>query len=71
LSLHNPKDEFGSITLDIGKAFELPKGAVKKYSLSSPWDKDTDKAAIILSAGKKYTFELEPFEVLVFDGTPL
>jgi hypothetical protein len=71
LSLRNPKDGPGKITLDISKVFELPKGAVKKYSLSSPWKKDADKAAITLAAGKEHTFELEPFEVLVFDATPL
>jgi hypothetical protein len=71
LSLRNPNDKPGKITLDISKVFELPRGAAKKYSLSSPWKKDADKAAITLSAGKEHTFELEPFEVLVFDATPL
>jgi len=70
LSLRNPLDKPGSITLDIGKAFELPKGAIQKYSLKSPWKKDTDKAAIVLIAGREHTFELKPFEVLVFDATP-
>ena len=54
----------------IGKAFELPEGAIQKYSLKSPWKKDTDKAAIVLIAGREHTFELKPFEVLVFDATP-
>ena len=82
LSLRNPHDKAGKITLDIGKVFELPKGAAQKYSLKSPWKKDADKpvlrsttstedgAAIILSAGKEHTFELKPFDVLVFDATP-
>jgi len=71
LSLRNPHDKPGNITLDIGRAFELPKGAVEKYSLKSPWKKDIDKAAIVLIAGGKHTFELMPYEVLVFDATPL
>jgi len=71
LSLRNPHDKAGNITLDIGKTFELPKGAARKYSLKSPWKKDTNKAVIVLSAGKEHTFELKPFEVLVFDATPL
>jgi hypothetical protein len=71
LSLRNPHDKPGKITIDIGKAFELPKGAAQKYSLKSPWKKDADKAVIVLSAGKEHTFELRPFEVLVFDATPL
>jgi len=71
LSLRNPHDKPATITLNIGKAFELPKGAARRYSLKSPWKKDTDKAAIELIAGGKHTFELKPFEVLVFDATPL
>ena len=55
----------------IGKAFDLPEEAIQKYSLKSPWKKDTDKAAIVLIAGGEHTFELKPFEVLVFDATPL
>ena len=71
LSLRNPSDKPGNITIDIGKAFELPGGAAEKYSLKSPWKEDTGNEAIVLSAGKEYTFRLKPFEVLVFDATPL
>ena len=71
LSLRNPKDQPGKITLDIGKAFALPPGAAKGYSLKSPWTSDAEKAATVLSAGRQHTFELEPFDVLVFDATPL
>jgi len=71
LSLRNPHDKPGNIKVDIGKTFELPAGAAQKYSLKSPWRQDADKPAIVLSAGKEHTFELKPFEVLVFDATPL
>ena len=71
MSLRNPHDKPGRITLHIGKAFELPPGAAQRYSLKSPWQNDADKAAIVLSAGQEHTFELKPFEVLVFDATPL
>jgi len=71
LSLRNPYDSPGKITIDIGKAFELPEGAAQKYSLKSPWKKDADEEGIVLSAGKEHTFELGPFAVLVFDATPL
>jgi hypothetical protein len=70
LSLRNPHDKPRSITLDIAKAFELPKGAPEKYSLKSPWKEDTGKTAIKLIAEKKHTFNLKPFEVLVFEATP-
>jgi hypothetical protein len=71
LSLRNPADKPNRIALDIGKAFELPEGAAQKYSLKSPWKSDTAVPAIELSAGEEHTFELKPFEVLVFDATPL
>ena len=71
LSLRNPSDKAGSITIDIGKAFELPSGAAEKYSLKSPWKEDAGNETIVLSAGETHTFELKPFEVLVFDATPL
>ena len=71
LSLRNPSDKPGSIMIDIGKAFELPNGAAEKYSLKSPWKEDTGSEAIVLMAGKTHTFELKPFEVLVYDATSL
>jgi hypothetical protein len=71
LSLRNPSDKSGAITVDIARAFELPDGAPQKYSLQSPWKQDTDKPAIVLTAGSDHTFELKPFEVLVFNATPL
>ena len=71
LSLRNPSDKPGSITLDIGKVFELPDGAAEKYSLKSPWKEDAGSEAIVLKAGEVHTFKLEPFEVLVFDAVSL
>ncbi|HUU15508.1 MAG TPA: hypothetical protein VMW72_00025 [Sedimentisphaerales bacterium] len=71
LALRNPHDKPATITLNIGKAFELPGDAARRYSLKSPWKEDLNKAAVVLSAGGKHTFELKPFEVLVFDATPL
>jgi hypothetical protein len=71
LALRNPKDTSGQITIDIGKAFELPPGAARRYSLKSPWKEDAAAEPITLSAGNAHTFELKPFEVLVWDATPL
>jgi hypothetical protein len=70
-SLRNPHEKPGKISIDIGKVFELPAGAAQKYSLKSPWAEDAGRTAIVLSAGKDHTFELMPFEVLVFDAMPL
>jgi hypothetical protein len=71
LALRNPKDTSGQITVDIGKAFELPPGAAQTYSLKSPWKENVTAKPITLSAGNAHTFELEPFEVLVWDAEPL
>ncbi|MCP4263355.1 MAG: enterotoxin [Planctomycetes bacterium] len=71
LALRNPHEKSGSITLDIGKAFELPKGAKISYFLKSPWKIDIGRPSIKLTAGQKHTFNLKPFEVLVFDATPI
>ncbi|MBN2128226.1 MAG: hypothetical protein JW741_01975 [Sedimentisphaerales bacterium] len=71
LALRNPKDTPGAIALDIGQAFELPPGAARIYVLRSPWKTDDARQITILAAGGKHTFELEPFEVLVFDAKPL
>ena len=70
LALRNPKDEPGAIAIDIGEAFELPRDAARTYTLRSPWKHDRAQPSVALSAGKRHTFELRPFDVLVFDATP-
>jgi len=71
IALRNPSDKPGRIAIDIGKAFELPPGAAQKYSLKSPWKSEAAATALELSSGQEHTFDLKPFEVLVYDGTPL
>ncbi len=71
LSLRNPNDKPGSIALEIASVFELPQGAALRYSLKSPWKADAARPKVTLGAGTEHLFELEPFEVLVFDATPL
>jgi hypothetical protein len=70
LALRNPKDTPGKITIDLARAFELPPGAAGQYSLKSPWQEDAAAEPITLSAGRTHTFELRPFEVVVWDATP-
>ena len=70
LTLRNPNDKPGNIVLDIGKAFELPKGAARKYKLQSPWQDDKNQPAITLEAGRVHTFRLQPFDVMVLEATP-
>ena len=70
LTLRNPSDKAAKIAIDVGKAFELPVGAAKRYALKRPWKNEADQAAVVLEAGKKHTFALPPFSVLVYDATP-
>ena len=70
LVLRNPDDQPATITLDIEKAFELPGGAPRKYTLASPWKEDADNPAVELSAGTGHVFALAPFEVFVRDAVP-
>lgn len=71
LSLRNPLDKAAGITLDIGKAFELPKGSAKKFVLKNLWKNNAEKPTITLAAGTDHIFELKPFEVLVFNAKPV
>lgn len=71
LSLRNPLDKAAGITLDIGKAFELPRGSAKKFVLKNPWKNNAEKPTITLAAGTDHIFELKPFEVLVFNAKPV
>jgi hypothetical protein len=70
LVLRNPSDQAQSITLDVGKALELPAGAARRYSARSPWKDDAGKAAISLSAGTSHRFALRPFEVVTLELQP-
>jgi hypothetical protein len=71
LALRNPKNEPQAIAINVEEAFELPSSAPRSYALRSPWKEDAAQPAVTLSAGRKHTFELEPFEMLVFDAQPL
>ncbi|MCX8109022.1 MAG: enterotoxin, partial [Verrucomicrobiae bacterium] len=70
LALRNPTPFSNSITLDLAVAFELPRGAAAYYRLRSPWWDDKDRLPLRVRAGKPYRFELQPFEVVVYDVTP-
>ncbi len=71
LALRNPTDQPAQIALDAGKVFEIPKGASKQYRLKSPWKSDAGQSAFEITAGKEHTFALRPFEVVVYDATPI
>ncbi len=71
LVLRNPGDRPARFIIDIGKAFELPANAPNRYRAHSPWRVDRESPSIELAAGQPHTFELQPFQVLTLDVTPL
>lgn len=68
--LRNPSDHEQSYALDVGKAFELPAGAIQTYRAHSPWIADEGKAEFELRAGQARSIELKPFEVLTLEAVP-
>ncbi len=71
LALRNPSDKPKEMAIDIGEAFELPKGAATHYRLSAAFDRDSAVPDMVLEQGTPHTFSLAPFEVLVFDAMPV
>ena len=70
LTLRNPGSAPQQITLDIGRAFELPPFAPKRYLARSPWVADGAISPIELEAGRPHTFNLAPFQVLTLEAAP-
>jgi hypothetical protein len=70
LTLRNPDDQPREINLDAAIVFELPKGAPGKYALTAAYE-DMRLKTLALESGKSITVRLEPFEVLVFDASPM
>lgn len=68
--LRNPSNKAQSITVDLGKALELPPGVARSYSAKSPWKADAAAAPLSLNADTPHTFQLAPFEVLTLDLSP-
>lgn len=68
--LRNPSDKPATFALDVGAAFELPKGPAKAqaaYAVLSPYSMTPP---IDLSAGTVKTIALAPFEVLMLEVLP-
>jgi hypothetical protein len=70
LTLRNPSAKPQTISIDIGEAFELPKGAATRYAAHSPWAEDASQPAVELTAGQPHTFNLAPFQVLTLEAIP-
>ncbi len=71
LALRNPDDRPATISLDVARAWELPVGGATKYVLKSPWAEDASKPGLEVRSGQAHVFHLQPYEVLVFEATPV
>lgn len=69
ITLRNPAACEQSFCFDPASVFELPMGAPGTYRLSSP--KGDRLPAGVIEAGKPVSFSLAPFEVLVYEATPV
>jgi hypothetical protein len=70
LALRNPSPAAATIAIDVREAFELPADAITRYRLVAPWKDAPQREHLTLEAGRPRMFQLEPFEVLVFDALP-
>jgi hypothetical protein len=70
LTLRNPSDQRQSISIDVGRAFELPPEAPRRFLARSPWKQDSGSTPASLTAGQEHTFTLQPFEVLNLEAWP-
>jgi len=70
VTLRNPNSVAQEFTLDIGRAFELPAGAARRYSAHSPWKEDASQPSVQLEAGQPHKFHLAPFQVLTLEAIP-
>lgn len=69
LSLRNPSDQAQSFSIDIASVLELPQGYKGAFSFESAYP-DSQIAKLTVEAGKSKVVTLQPFEVLVMEGTP-
>jgi hypothetical protein len=70
LTLRNPSDKRQSISIEVGKAFQLPPEAPHRFLASSPWKQGSAATSVSMAAGQKHAFTLAPFEVLTFEALP-
>ena len=68
--LRNPDLQAHEFVLDVGRAFELPPRALRRYLLKSPWAEDGAKPPIRVEAGKPVGIRLKPFEIVVLEALP-
>ena len=68
--LRNPDDQRREFALEVSAVFELPAGAVRNFTLRSPWAEDVARPALSAEAGQSLMLALKPFEVLILEAKP-
>jgi hypothetical protein len=71
VTLSNPSSAAATFLLDVGRVFELPAGASQQYRLKSPWKDQASRPERMVQAGRPESLRLAPFEVLMFEATPV
>jgi hypothetical protein len=66
--LRNPDDKPRTFKADVQDMFELPARSPQSFQMRSPWLVDRARPIVQLLAGQPYTFQLEPFQVLVLEA---
>ena len=69
LTLRNPSNVPQSISIDVERVFELPPGAPRRYSATSPWAMDRGRAPVQFRAGEEREIRLAPFQVLTLEAS--
>jgi len=69
LTLRNPSNVPQSISIDVERVFELPPGAPRRYSATSPWAMDRGRAPVQFRAGEERGIRLAPFQVLTLEAS--
>ena len=68
VTLRNPSDKAQDFALDVGAALELPAQEARSWRATPAWAK---APATTLAAGRLATVHLAPFQVLVWELSPL
>jgi hypothetical protein len=70
LTLRNPSNKPQDFTVNVAEDFQLPAGAIPRFTVHSPWSADASQPGIELAAGQPHTFHLAPFQVLTLEASP-
>ncbi|HEV2469181.1 MAG TPA: enterotoxin [Candidatus Sulfotelmatobacter sp.] len=71
VTLRNPSDHPQDFAASLASLLELPAGAPSNFSAHSPWNSQSKKLPIKLSAQEPHVFSLQPFEVLTLELLPI